>query len=58
MNIGSSLASQEARLGKFVINYFSPEILKYISNGTYQELRAGYDRVIQMLSRLSQSLNR
>ena len=32
--------------------------LKYISNETYQELRAGYDRVIQMLSRLSQSLNR
>jgi four helix bundle protein len=30
--------------------------LKYISNGTYQELRTGYDRVIQMLSRLSQSL--
>ena len=30
--------------------------LKYISNETYQELRAGYDRVIQMLSRLSQSL--
>ena len=32
--------------------------LKYISNETYQELRSGYDRVIQMLSRLSQSLNR
>ena len=30
--------------------------LKYISNETYQELRSGYDRVIQMLSRLSQSL--
>jgi len=32
--------------------------LKYISNETYQELRSGDDRVIQMLSRLSQSLNR
>ena len=32
--------------------------LKYISIETYQELRVGYDRVIQMLSRLSQSLNR
>ena len=32
--------------------------LKYISTETYQELRVGYDRVIQMLSRLSQSLNR
>ena len=32
--------------------------LKYISNETYQELRSGYDRVIQMFSRLSQSLNR
>ena len=32
--------------------------LKYISNETYQELRSGYDRVIQMLSRLSQSLDR
>jgi 23S rRNA-intervening sequence protein len=30
--------------------------LNYISNETYQELRSGYDRVIQMLSRLSQSL--
>jgi four helix bundle protein len=32
--------------------------LKYISNETYQKLRSGYDRVIQMLFRLSQSLNR
>ncbi len=30
--------------------------LKYISEEVYQELRSGYDRVIQMLSRLSQSL--
>ena len=30
--------------------------LKYISDETYQELRSGYDRVVQMLSRLSQSL--
>ena len=30
--------------------------LKYISNETYRELRTGYDRVVQMLSRLSQSL--
>jgi four helix bundle protein len=30
--------------------------LKYISDDTHQELRTGYDRVIQMLSRLSQSL--
>jgi four helix bundle protein len=30
--------------------------LKYISNETYHELRSGYDRVIQMLSRLSQTL--
>jgi four helix bundle protein len=32
--------------------------LKYLSLETYQELRSGYDRVIQMLSRLSQTLNR
>lgn len=32
--------------------------LKYISDETYRELRTGYDRVIQMLSRLSQTLNR
>jgi four helix bundle protein len=32
--------------------------LQYISEESYQELRAGYDRVIQMLSRLSQSLSR
>ena len=31
--------------------------LHYISAETYNELRAGYDRVIQMLSRLSQSLS-
>src|SRR5215470_16599471 len=30
--------------------------LKYISNETYRELRSGYDRVLQMLSRLSQTL--
>src|SRR6266545_1290385 len=30
--------------------------LNYISNESYQELRSGYDRVIQMLLRLSQSL--
>jgi four helix bundle protein len=30
--------------------------LNYISNESYQELRSGYDRVIQMLMRLSQSL--
>jgi four helix bundle protein len=30
--------------------------LNYISNKTYLELRSGYTRVIQMLSRLSQSL--
>jgi four helix bundle protein len=32
--------------------------LKYISEDVYRELRSGYDRVIQMLSRLSQTLNR
>jgi four helix bundle protein len=32
--------------------------LKYISTETYQELRSGYDRIIQMLLRLSQTLNR
>ena len=31
--------------------------LNYISTVTYQELRTGYDRVIQMLSRLSQTLD-
>ena len=31
--------------------------LNYISNETYLELRSGYDRVIRMLLRLSQSLN-
>jgi four helix bundle protein len=31
--------------------------LKYISNETYLELRSGYDRVIRMFLRLSQSLN-
>ena len=30
--------------------------LKYISDETYNELRGGYDRVIQMLTRLSESL--
>ena len=30
--------------------------LKYLTDETYQELRSGYDRVIQMLLRLSQSL--
>lgn len=32
--------------------------LRYISEEVYGELRTGYDRVIQMLSRLSQTLNR
>ena len=32
--------------------------LQYISEDVYRELRAGYDRVIQMLYRLSQTLNR
>jgi four helix bundle protein len=32
--------------------------LQYINDEAYTELRAGYDRVIQMLSRLSQTLNR
>ena len=32
--------------------------LNYISTETNQELRTGYDRLIQMLSRLSQTLNR
>ena len=32
--------------------------LKYMSNEAYDELRSGYDRVIQMLPRLSQTLNR
>ncbi len=32
--------------------------LKYITEDAYRELRSGYDRVIQMLSRLSQTLNR
>jgi four helix bundle protein len=32
--------------------------LKYMSEEVYGELRSGYDRVIQMLSRLSQTLNR
>ena len=32
--------------------------LKYISTEVYDELRSGYDRVIQMLSRLAQTLNR
>ena len=30
--------------------------LNYISEDSYQELRSGYDRVLQMLSRLSQTL--
>ena len=30
--------------------------LKYLSEDTYRELRSGYDRVIQMLSRLSETL--
>src|ERR1700730_17887426 len=33
-------------------------VLQYVPLETYEELRDGYDRVIQMLSRLSQSLNR
>jgi four helix bundle protein len=32
--------------------------LKYLTEDTYWELRSGYDRIIQMLSRLSQTLNR
>jgi four helix bundle protein len=32
--------------------------LQYISEEVYRELRSGYDRVIQMLFRLSQTLNR
>jgi four helix bundle protein len=32
--------------------------LRYIAEDTYRELRAGYDGVIQMLPRLSHSLNR
>jgi four helix bundle protein len=32
--------------------------LQYITEEAYRELRSGYDRVIQMLSRLSQTLNR
>jgi four helix bundle protein len=32
--------------------------LGYISKKTYDELRSGYDRVGQMLTRLAQSLNR
>ena len=32
--------------------------LQYISEDAYSELRAGYDRVVQMLSKLSQTLNR
>jgi four helix bundle protein len=32
--------------------------LKYINDEMYSVLRTGYDRVVQMLSRLSQTLNR
>jgi len=32
--------------------------LHYITDEAYGDLRTGYDRVVQMLSRLSQSLNR
>ena len=32
--------------------------LQYINQETYRELRSDYNRVIQMLSRLSQTLNR
>ncbi len=32
--------------------------LQYISEGMYRDLRRDYDRVLQMLSRLSQTLNR
>jgi four helix bundle protein len=32
--------------------------LNYISDETYNELRTGYDRVIQMLTRLSESLQK
>jgi four helix bundle protein len=31
--------------------------LGYVTNETYKELRSGYDRVCQMLTRLGQSLN-
>ena len=31
--------------------------LNYISEDTYRELRSGYDRILQMLSRLSQTLS-
>ena len=42
--------------GEVCYNLLLARDLKYISDETYQELRSGYDRVIQMLSRLSQSL--
>jgi four helix bundle protein len=32
--------------------------LKYITDDTYRELRSDYDRVLQMLSRLAQTLGR
>jgi four helix bundle protein len=32
--------------------------LQYINEEVYRDLRTGYDRVVQMLSRLSQTLNR
>jgi four helix bundle protein len=32
--------------------------LQYINEEVYRELRTDYDRVVQMLSRLSQTLNR
>ena len=44
--------------GEVCYQLFLARDLEYISNETYGELRAGYDRVIQMLSRLGQTLNR
>jgi four helix bundle protein len=32
--------------------------LRYITEDTYRELRSDYDRVLQMLSRLAQTLGR
>src|SRR5687768_12796718 len=42
--------------GEVCYQLFLARDLKYISNQDYQEMRSGYDRVNQMLSRLAQTL--
>jgi hypothetical protein len=56
VNIRGLLESPEGRQGKYVFNC-SRAGFEIHFNETYLELRSGYDCVIRMLLRLSQSLD-